>query len=291
MSRFFINFLRLTRPLSNAKTFAVIALAFYLSGKDFILDKLVLGALSLFLLFCGIYAYNTICDADPDKNNKNKRHYAESVSYFGEKSALAISFFLVIISFILGSLINIYFLSVLILSALTGFLYSSPKTRFKEKPVLDIIFGAALTFPLRFIASWFIFTVSFPPLLPIFGLAFLKSAGYMLYKMHDRAFLASRGIKNSVTLLSEKAVMAISALFFSLAGIFFTMLCLNGVIFNLVALGYLPFKFLVLLPLFVPPILLQYMALFKKITLSLSHARTIGFVLLLIIVIAVLFFA
>jgi len=278
-NKFWVNFFRLTRPLSNVKNIAIIAFASYLSGAKLNWGLFILGALAMSLIFSAIYAYNTVCDADSDKTNKNKRHYSEAAQYFGKNKLFWIKIILAASGLALGLCVNIYFFSSLVALLLIGFLYSSPHTRFRERIFLDVLFGATLTFLFRFVAAWFIFKISFPPLLPMFALVFLKNGGYMLYKEYDRQFLMERGIKNSITVLPKMTVLVISAVFSALSIVLFAILCL---------FGPLPLGFLWLLPLFAPPILVNYLLFFKKIKISVRRMRAVGFSLLLLLIAIIL---
>lgn len=285
---FFKNFFRLTRPVSNVKNVAIISLAFYLSQSQFYWLSFVFGAIALSLIFSGLYAYNTLCDVKLDKYNENKKHYFEAVTYFGFKKSFLISIFLAALGLLMGFYINVYFGGTLILLLLTGFLYSSGHTRFKEKVVLDVLFGASLTFLFRFMASWFIFSLSFPPLLPMLALVFLKNGGYMLYKGYDKPFLEKLNIKNSITKLSEKSIVIISLACFTLSITFFVLMCLNSEYFKIKSLGSLPIQFLFLLIFFIPPIAIQYLLFFKKIKVPARYMRGLGFLLLLILIMVIL---
>ncbi|TSC94648.1 MAG: hypothetical protein CEN87_369 [Parcubacteria group bacterium Licking1014_1] len=156
---FLTNFFRLTRPLSNVKNIALVLLAFYLSGQEFDLIKFILGIFSLSFICSAIYAYNALYDLKFDEQNKNKQHYWQAVRYFGDKYVIIIALFLVVLGFFLGFYFNFYFLISLLALLITGFLYSSKCTRFKEKILLDVLFGAVFAYLLRFTAAWLIFGV------------------------------------------------------------------------------------------------------------------------------------
>jgi len=284
MFEFWINFSRLTRPLSNVKNIAIISLAFYLSQTPLNWSLFVLGSLSLSLIFSAIYAYNSACDADVDKYNNNKRHYLSAVAYFSKKKTLAIVGILFLFGVILAVFINVRFFYTAIALAVSGFFYSSRYFRFKEKPVLDVVFGATLTILLRFVAAWFIFSMSFPPLLPMFALVFLKNGGYMLYKCYDRPFLIRAGIKNSITLLKQKTILVLSLVFFVCSIGLFILMCLNSLYLKAVVLGALPVSFLFLLIFFIPPIVIQYLLVLEIVKINPRYFRTAGFISMFIII-------
>ncbi len=276
MPKFFINLLRLTRPLSNVKNIALVLWAFYLSGEDFNLARVIAGIISLSLISSAVYAYNAISDIKLDKANKNKRQYSEAAQYFGEKGSLLAAFFLAVLGLALGFYINIYFVFSGAFLLLAGFLYSSPRVRFKEKVVLDVLFGAVFTFTARFAASWFIFSISAPPLLPIIFLISAKSGGYLLYKECDYPYLSAAGIKNTITALGNRTKIVLSAVFFFVSLLSFIFICLNSP------------RFLFLIPFAVPPVAIIYLSAFNKLPYKISKLRVLGFAYWIIVLIIIL---
>lgn len=292
---FLINFLKLTRPLSNIKNIALVLVAFYLFGEKKELLPIILGIISLSFVSSAVYAQNSFYDYNADKNNKNKQHYRKAVEYFGKKNTIIIIAFLVSVGFIIGFFINVYFLITLFFLFLTGFFYSSENFRFKERIILDILFGAVFTFFLRFLAAWFIFSGyplgRLPPLFAISALVFAKTGGYLLYKEADRAFLEKLNIKNSVTSLKKKTVILLSALCQIVAIFSFIFMCLNSVFFKLNFLGILPIKFLFLIIFTVPPLMIIYLSALEKIKTKIKNLRILGFAYwALVIVVTILFF-
>jgi len=284
---FLRNLLRLTRPLSNIKNIALILFAFYLSGADFNLKIILLGIISLSLVQSSIYAYNSLNDQETDRKNPEKNHYFQAVQYFGSRKIFFIILFLIVSGFIAGLAINIYFVFSLVALLIVNFLYSSKYTRFKEKILLDIFSGGALGFLIRFIASWFIFKISFPPILALLSLFSVKTAGYLLYKELDRGALNVLNIKNSITAVSKKTIIVISTVLFSLALFSFILMCLNQRYFQLNYLGILPFRFLILLPFAILPIIVIYLSVFKKINIKVWELRVLGLIFLLLLTIII----
>ena len=272
-----LNFFNLTKILSNVKNIAIVLLVFYLSGSNLDWYKLAIGIISLSFISSAIYIYNNLSDVRVDKYNKNKNYYSKAVRYFGEKNTLILATIFIICGFYFGFVINFYFLSGIVALLITGFLYSSKYTRFKEKVILDVLFGAMLTFFFRFIASWFIFSISVPPLLAVVALVSAKSAGYMLYKEADRTYLLALKIKNSITVVSKKVIIIISALLWFISFFSFIFLCLNSKYFQIEYLGELPFKFLFLTPFAVPPLIVVYLLVLNKIEIQIKYLRIIGF--------------
>lgn len=285
------NFLTLTRPLSNVKNIALILLAFYLFEGEKSLFNIILGIVSLSFISSAIYAQNSFYDYEADKNNKNKQHYSRAVEYLGKKKTAAIITALVLIGLSLGIFINVYFFTALAFLFLTGFFYSSKTTRFKEKFIIDVLFGAVLTFLLRFFAAWFIFSESLPPLLAILALVFAKTGGYLLYKEADRTFLENLKIRNSITLSKRKTIVLLSVFCWIVSIFSFVLMCLNLEFFRLKFLGNLPSRFLLLTPFIVPPLIIIYLSVLGKIKTKIKDLRALGFIYwILIIIIATLLF-
>lgn len=278
---FFKNFFRLARPLSNVKNIALIFLAFYVSEAELNVFKIILGFISVSLVCSAFYAFNTLSDYDFDKKNENKKHYLEAVEYFGKNNCFLIFIFLLASGIISAIFINIYFLSALLLLTLTDFLYSSKQIRFKEKFILDILFGAVFTFLFRFLAFWHIFSLSFPPLLVLAVLISGKSAGYLLYKEIDRPFLSAQNVKNSITFSRKSTIIFISVLLWIICLISIVLLCFGG--------RYLPVKFLFLLPFALPPLAMIYLSALSKAKTKIKFLRTLGFIYWILIIIAAWF--
>lgn len=270
LSDLVLNFLRLTRPLSNVKNIALIILAFYFSKADFNLILFLAGFFSLSFVCSAFYVYNTLSDYNLDKNNKNKNHYSKAVDYFGEKISFIIFVLLLACGLIIGFFVNFNFLFVLILLALTNFFYSSKKFRFKEKVILDILFGATFTFLFRFVACWFIFSISTPPLLVIIALISAKSAGYLLYKEVDRSFLKDQNIKNSITIVKKETIIIVSTILW--------LICFLSLFF---------LKFSVLIPLAIPPLVIIYLSALNKIKTKIKYLRIAGFIYWLFVLIII----
>ena len=282
---FLISFCKLTRPLSNFKNILIVALAFYFSGVKFDILPFILGVLSLSFICSAIYGYNTINDLYFDQNNVNKKHYIEGVRFFGEKRSFAIVLLLIIIGLGMGFLLGYYFLSALIILLVIGFLYSSKYTYFKKKIILDILFGASLTFLFRFIAAWFIFSKSFPVLLPMLSLVFGKTAGYTLYKSMDREHLLSCHIKNTITSLPLKSLFVFSLFFLALTFLSIALMLLNPIYFHINILGSLPIQALFLVPLAIPPIIIVFFQIFRKTKFKNSSLRFLGYIYMFLVII------
>ena len=75
VKNFILNFLNLTKILSNIKNIAIVLLSFYISGSSLDWYKLAIGVISLSFISLAIYTYNNFSDAKIDKYNEYKNHY------------------------------------------------------------------------------------------------------------------------------------------------------------------------------------------------------------------------
>ncbi|MBI1866603.1 MAG: hypothetical protein HYS02_02440 [Candidatus Staskawiczbacteria bacterium] len=106
-----------------------------------------------------------------------------------------------------------------------------------------------------------------PPLSAVMFLISAKSAGYMLYKEVDRASLLSLKIKNSITVVSKKTIVIISALLWLVSFSSFIFLCLEKGLIKL--LNFVPFA--------IPPLTVIYLLTLNKVKTQIRYLRVIGF--------------
>lgn len=191
--------LRISSAVKNV-VIVIIAAFFAFALTD--VQHIVLASFSLTCVTSAMYAYNALTDVRIDMRNVNKQHRASAVRRLPERFIRTLTSVLALIGISLGFTFSME--SGLFHMLLAGelFLYSFPLTRFKEKPVLDIIFGAVLSFGLRYFAAWYALSGDFPPLWPVSALVLAKCGGFMLYKELDRDALTAQGIQSTITLLS-----------------------------------------------------------------------------------------
>lgn len=255
-----------TRPLSHIKNIVLAGLAFVLAGADIVSFRFFLVVAALSFFWSAFYIYNALEDIETDRKNPSKKHYAEAITLLGSKGPIAFGFFLaggVFIALSLGSAM----LVVLGAMGLTAFLYSSKRTRFKERRYLNVVFGGVLTYPLRFLAGWVVASASFPPLLPIFSLAAAKAGGYFLYKEFDREVLMAQGVRSAAVALRRGTVP-----FFFLV----SLLAVAGMLLNVYTrfpyLGVLPLRILWLLPFAALPLAVVF-AVLRRNARVISYRR------------------
>ena len=271
-----MDLLRVTRPLSNIKNLAIVVLAYYLASPDRGLAAMVVPTLALSLVCSAMYTFNSLLDVRLDRRNATKRVYADAVIRVGMDNAFWIACGLAASGLVLGSRVNGRFLASLLGLLVTALLYSTPPFRFKERSVLDVVFGAALTFPLRFVGSWYAFSATVvPPLLPLLGLLLGKSGAYVLYKELDRDDLTAAGIRNTTTMNPKpwNAWIAVTLIALSIAA-FLAMVATSDL--GLSFLGSIPRRALILLPLSIPPLLFMFLQATKMTAFDNRLLRALG---------------
>ena len=281
----------LTRPLSSVKNAAVILLAYYLVGQPDGMRAPLLCFLALSLTCAGGYAYNTLTDRELDRKNQSKEHFAAATTLFGARATLTVSLLCVLAGALIAASLNIHVLAAVLLLALANFLYSWPRTRFKDHFLLDIIFGATLTLPLRFVAAWFLYSFTFPSLGVLVVLAAAKSGGYMLYKLLDVETYRSAGVHNSITRYRYTTVLHAGFALIILALAITLVLCLNSVFLILPVLGSAPFEILWLMPATLPTLIILYCRLAGVTRTPVKTLRRLGLLYGLAVIAAYYFFA
>lgn len=277
--------LRITRPFSNLKNAGIVALAYVLSGTAEPLTAFLWPFLAISCVCSAMYALNALMDTDLDRQMANKRIYADAVTRVGTTRALGSVLALAALGIFLGVLLNRRVAAALLALAVTAIVYSVPPFRFKERRFLDVVFGAALTFPLRFLASWFAFSIFAPPLLPLLGLVFGKSSVYLLYKELDREDLSRARVRNTTTSFPRAWNTTIALIFLALSVSAFTAMIVMsdlGILF----LGALPRRAFIALPLCLPPIILMVTQATGKTLFNYRVLRAMG-ILYAIIAIAI----
>lgn len=205
------------RISSGVKNFVIVIIAALFAGTETRIAAIILVSLSLTCITSAMYAYNALTDVHIDAKNPNKQHRAVAAKALPDRFVR----FLIVILIIVGVCVSFLFSarSGLAHALLAGelFLYSSPLTRFKERPLLDIVFGAVLSFSFRYFGAWYALSAGTPPLWPLAALISAKCGGFMLYKELDRATLEAQGIRSSITLLSPTMTTSLAFLFIIIA--------------------------------------------------------------------------
>src|SRR3989338_9777976 len=280
-----MNIIRSCRPLLWLKTLWVMLLASYLFFnklppiKEFLIGFVILGP----LMWSGLYILNDLSDISVDKYHNEKRNRPIISGKLGKKVALTVSLFLISISLILSSLINIFFFFAVLLTLINQLTYTLKPFRFKESANWDFISCGMLGQILRFLAGWFLFTTSFN--IPILGLIFVtltKTSGFLFYRLHHYDLEKKLKYKSSVTTYNKDRIKisAFSLMFIAIAS-FFLML-FNDKFFKMENIGSLPYNLIYLTPivLLIAPF---YLKVIKNPNLyTNSYIRHVSYVLLII---------
>lgn len=264
------------RVMSNTKNLALVVLALYLSGEHPTLHRIFLVLLSLSAVSSAMYVYNSLTDAALDARNANKRAYAAAINILGPTKSLWLITALLAVGVLTAAIIGSSFALLTIALACVMFLYSVPGLRVKERLGFDVIFGAALTYPLRFAAAWVAFSESFPPLLPLLILPCVKIGGYMLYKGFDRADLIAQGTRNTITFLTRRSLVIVATTCFFLAGLG-TLLMIANERWHIAGFGTLSLGVLWIIPAVLPPFAVAVLRALNILSWPVSTLRRIGY--------------
>ncbi len=266
-----------TRPLTNTKNLAMVLLALYLAGTEISWSRVFSVLLVLSFISSAMLAYNAAADREQDKKIANKARYASAAELLGPARLGRI---IVSLLFLGGSVAlslgPSFFLLATALAAVI-FAYSSPAIRLKERPVLDVVFGGALTHPLRFAAAWAVFGAGPPPLLAISGLLFAKIGGYLLYKSFDRDDFVRLGVQNSLTRLSLRQIVLL-ALGCILLAVVSGVLMVANARWQIPRLGILPAGALWLVVAVVPPLVVLFARALALVHWRVHVLRRVGYV-------------
>jgi 4-hydroxybenzoate polyprenyltransferase len=251
-----------TRPLQHIKNVAIVLLAYVLVADRPTWQETTLAIVALSLVFSGAYTLNSLCDTARDRESFHKRKYYEAIQGLGRTASGWIAGILMAAGVALGFFLSVPFVIMLLLIVIVTTVYSMPPLRFKDRRVLDVLFGGMLTFPLRFVAGWFAFSLTWPPLLPVLALFVAKVAGYLLVKVPDRKEMQLKKVKNSITGLSRVSLIVIASIAGLLAVLSFVVLGLNS-IWHIPYIGELPLVTLYLIPAVTPLFVYEYVFAIK----------------------------
>ena len=192
------------------------------------------------------FILNSLSDKDVDKfhdgrakdmNLSNQPFVTEEIS---EKTALFITLILVIISLFFAWLVNYLFFTLFIIANIIGYIYSMPPTRFKTKPVTDILCNA-LAAGAALIAGLSIGGTNMN-LLFILGSFMAASVFYIPTVVTDYDFDKKAGLKTSAVFFGPKKIlMAMYPLTFVILAIFTFVFLTTNVelkIFSLIIIVY-----------------------------------------------------
>ena len=171
------------------------------------------------------FILNSLSDKDVDKfhdgraKDMNLSNQPFVTGEISEKIALYIALILVIISLFFAWLVNYLFFTLFIIANIIGYIYSMPPTRFKTKPVTDILCNA-LAAGVALIAGLSIGGTNMN-LLFILGSFITASVFYIPTVVTDYDFDKKVGLKTSAVFFGPKKIlMAMYPLTFVILAIF-----------------------------------------------------------------------
>ena len=192
------------------------------------------------------FILNSLSDKDVDKfhdgraKDMNLSNQPFVTGEISEKTALFITLILVIISLFFAWLVNYLFFTLFIIANIIGYIYSMPPTRFKTKPITDILCNA-LAAGVALIAGLSIGGTNMN-LLFILGSFILASVFYIPTVVTDYDFDKRAGLKTSAVFFGPKKIlMAMYPLTFVILAIFTFVFLTTNVelkIFSLIIIVY-----------------------------------------------------
>ena len=192
------------------------------------------------------FILNSLSDKDVDKFHDGRAKDMDLSNQpfvtgeISEKTALFIALILVIISLFFAWLVNYLFFTLFIIANIIGYIYSMPPTRFKTKPIADILCNA-LAAGVALIAGLSIGGTNMN-LLFILGSFITASVFYIPTVVTDYDFDKKVGLKTSAVFFGPKKIlMAMYPLTFVILAIFTFVFLTTNVelkIFSLIIIVY-----------------------------------------------------
>ena len=192
------------------------------------------------------FILNSLSDKDVDKFHDGRAKDMDLSNQpfvtgeISEKTALFIALILVIISLFFAWLVNYLFFTLFIIANIIGYIYSMPPTRFKTKPIADILCNA-LAAGAALIAGLSIGGTNMN-LLFILGSFIAASVFYIPTVVTDYDFDKKAGLKTSAVFFGPKKIlMAMYPLTFVILAIFTFVFLTTNVelkIFSLIIIVY-----------------------------------------------------
>lgn len=276
--------LELMRPLEWSKNIMNMVLGsflaiYFLNGKfesglfDIPLFFIAIGA--VILLWSGLYALNDFTDWKKDSMHPIKKLRPIPSKRITPKKALVFAVILIIASFFIAAMTknNVLLASMGIMLA-NQFFYTMPVTRFKERPVLDLISGSIINPIFRFYSGWGLFANTFnAPILYLVFVVGLQFGGYTLYRLGSKGFEKQLKMNSSASMMNEKRLKKLAYLGIGISGLVFLLMALNRFIPMIKPFGILPLRFLSLfaISLLLAPLYYNSMRHPTKMNLEKTH--------------------
>lgn len=141
---------------------------------------LILAIICVALVIAGYNSFNAIDDKEIDKINKPSRPLAKRTVTENQAFGASLTFF--ILAIIIGATINVFFLSIIILSIIMAIAYSFPKIHLKRRFGLGTLSATILYTVLFPLAGWAIKPIT---AIPLFLIAYLFLFGLGVSMLKD----------------------------------------------------------------------------------------------------------
>jgi len=241
------KYIRLIRPVAWIVFLLPLSVGFGLGATKNTNQFHIIFALIAFVSWMSFsFILNALSDKDVDKfhdgraKDMNLSNQPFVTGEISEKTALFITLILVIISLFFAWLVNYLFFTLFIIANIIGYIYSMPPTRFKTKPIADILCNA-LAAGAALIAGLSIGGTNMN-LLFILGSFIAASVFYIPTVVTDYDFDKKAGLKTSAVFFGPKKIlMAMYPLTFVILAIFTFVFLTTNVelkIFSLIIIVY-----------------------------------------------------
>ena len=193
----------------NMVQFMLGVVLFWLVTGSFSFTVAAVAIAGFLIAYSSVYFYNDITDSDEDKDDDEKKGWKLVASgVMSRRTAAALCLLFLSAGIAISSMVNGWFLVIVLTMVSLNFLHSNPTIRLKKRKPFAAINIAVIEF-LKYSSGWFAFTgnlASFPFWL-ILCFAFIYSAIYMVYKFR---FMGSNIRDNKMIIIFLGSVAAFS---------------------------------------------------------------------------------
>ncbi len=166
-------------------------------------------------------AINDAFDYETDIKNPRKQSLESTVSKNGKKKMLLISLIALVSVFFIFPFVSLLVIKLILIWIAIVFAYNVPPIRFKQYPIVDILFGGTGHYVMMLIIGYVSMSEVFPPLkFIVLGMIFM-AAGHCLGESLDAPYDTAAGIKNTTARLGTiKRGLVFSAFIFLASAVY-----------------------------------------------------------------------
>jgi chlorophyll synthase len=208
------KYIRLVRPVAWIVFLLPLSMGFGIGAtKNTNLIHIIFSLIAFAACMSFSFILNSLADKEVDKfhdgraKDMNLSHQPFVTGEVSEKMALYIAAISVIISLFFAWLVNYLFFTLIIIGNIIGYIYSMPPTRFKTKPITDILCNA-LAAGVAFIAGLSIGGTNMN-LLFIIGFFIITAIFYIPTVVTDYDFDKKAGLKTSAVFFGPKKILMV----------------------------------------------------------------------------------